>query len=62
MVSEVLEAAAMERLQKCGPARLPRRWSSISAYERLVEKGIAVERDDPNPLLRCFALRDLTGE
>lgn len=53
MVFETLEAMALDRLTR-GDARLPRTWSSIRTYERLVEKGLAKELDDPNPLLRVF--------
>ena len=50
---DVLEAMALDRLSH-GDARLPRTWSTIRSYERLVAKGMARELDDPNPLLRVF--------
>lgn len=61
MVNETLEAMALDRLSK-GQARLPRTWNSIRTYERLVEKGLAVEDADPNPLLRCFSLAQFARE
>jgi hypothetical protein len=54
-VSDVLDAMALDRLSH-GNARLPRTWSTIRSYERLVAKGLARELDDPNPLLRVFTL------
>lgn len=55
MVSETLEKMALERLE-VGAARLPRSWSSIKTYERLVERGLVREVEEPNPLLRRFTL------
>ena len=54
-VSDVLDAMALDRLSH-GNARLPRAWSTIRSYERLVAKGLAEELADPNPLLRVFRL------
>jgi hypothetical protein len=51
---EVIERMMLDRL-KHGNARLPRTWKTVRHYERLVVKGLAVEVDDPNPLLRVFA-------
>jgi hypothetical protein len=59
MVNEVLEAFALKELQSRN-VRIPRNWNSVRTYERLVEKGVARECEEPNPLLRSFAL--VTGE
>lgn len=61
MVNETLEALALDRLTK-GAARIPRSWSSVRTYERLMEKGLVVERAEPNPLLRKFERADSDGE
>ena len=53
--SETLQAFALKRLQEEGDARIPRGWKTCGVYERLIERGVAVEIADPNPLLRRFA-------